>query len=272
MELKTLFEDRGFHLAHLNVRSLYPKIDILRYHLFSVENLDVLGISETWLNTNIHSDLVNIHGYHLIRHDRNWNHNPNVNEPKKGGGVSIYLKNHIVYDNQAFEKFNRSDKDIEAQWVQVKNNFTKDALLINVYRPPQGNVLDFVDYFENTLSTIDISKFDVFIMGDFNINIQNRNCDNARSLKSPMKTLGFNQLITQPTRIDQNNESCIYLIFSNCDYIAKAGVYSLNISDHELVYCTKKRKSPIHTKKDLVGRSYRNFDKNIFANLLNTCD
>ena len=41
-----------------------------------------------------------------------------------------------------------------------------------------------------------MGKFDISVMGDFNINVKTR-----------MKALGFNQLIKDPTRIDLRNES-----------------------------------------------------------------
>ena len=179
----------------------------------------------------------------------------------------MYIKQDLEYDTTLFKFFNRSDKDIECQWVHLKNKFTRDFIIVNIYRPPQGNIETFIDYFENTISTIDTSKLDIFIMGDFNINVQNRNCDKARSLKSMMKTLGLKQLISQPTRIDLNSKTCIDLIFTNCDYISNNGTFPMNISDHEMIYCTKKRNVVKNTKKEFIGRSYRNFDKAVFGNL-----
>ena len=86
-----------------------------------------------------------------------------------------------------------------------------------------------------------------------------------------MKTLGLKQLISQPTRIDHNSKTCIDLTFTNCDYLSNNGTFSLNISDHEMVYCTKKR-NVVKKKKEFIGRSYRNFDKVVFENLLNACN
>ena len=76
-----------------------------------------------------------------------------------------------------------------------------------------------------------------------------------------METLtGLKQLVSDPTRL----QNCIDLVFTNSSEIANAGVLPINISDHDLVFATKKK---IKTKKvqiDFYGRSYRNYDREAF--------
>ena len=184
----------------------------------------------------------------------------------------MYINQNLAFDTEKFRIFNRSNKDIEVQWIYIPNKFSKDSLILNLYRPPAGNVESFIETLENTLSVIEIEKFDVFVMGDFNVNIANANCGHARSLKTNMRLLGLKQLINNSTRIERNTESCIDLIFTNCDFVCSSGTYSLNLSDHELVFCTKKRTPILRPKVDFMGRSYRNFDPTTFANLMRNCD
>ena len=42
---------RGLHFVHLNIRSLWKKFDQTR-EILKDSNVDVLGISESWLNVN----------------------------------------------------------------------------------------------------------------------------------------------------------------------------------------------------------------------------
>ena len=45
---------RGSKVAHLNVRSLRNKVDLLRQDLTNDNAVDVLTLSKTWLNSFIH--------------------------------------------------------------------------------------------------------------------------------------------------------------------------------------------------------------------------
>ena len=56
----------------------------------------------------------------------------------------MYIQQDIVYDTTLFEFFNRSDKDMDCQWIHIKNKFTRDFVIVNVYRPPQGNIETFL--------------------------------------------------------------------------------------------------------------------------------
>ena len=60
---------RGTKYAHLNVRSLFPHLDLVSAF---IEPLDPLfcAVSETWLKPSIPSILVHIPGYSLYRQDR----------------------------------------------------------------------------------------------------------------------------------------------------------------------------------------------------------
>ena len=70
MELKDLFSPRGFHIAHLNIRSLFPKIDVFKYLVQSARDIDIVGVPETWLNDNLTSDFIDIQGYTFVRTDK----------------------------------------------------------------------------------------------------------------------------------------------------------------------------------------------------------
>ena len=52
-----------------NVMSLAPKIDELR-DVTTHANIDLICITETWLQNHIHDNVVSISGYNVIRRDR----------------------------------------------------------------------------------------------------------------------------------------------------------------------------------------------------------
>ena len=47
----------NFVIAHLNVRSLYPKLDMVN-QLITVNAIDILCVNETWLNPDISDSLI----------------------------------------------------------------------------------------------------------------------------------------------------------------------------------------------------------------------
>jgi exonuclease III len=62
----------GFKLASLNVTSLVKHIEELRI-LLANNMIDVLAINETRLDSTVSDDEVHIHGYEIVRRDRESN-------------------------------------------------------------------------------------------------------------------------------------------------------------------------------------------------------
>ena len=55
-------------IKHINAQSLLPKLDEIKY-LIENEDLDILCISETWLQPNILHGLIRIKNYNVFRND-----------------------------------------------------------------------------------------------------------------------------------------------------------------------------------------------------------
>jgi len=72
----------------------------------SNNNIHILAISETHLDSNIDNSLLHINRYNLYRYDRN----------AYGGGVAIYVQNHIP----AKIRNDFSCVGVEALWLQVQ--------------------------------------------------------------------------------------------------------------------------------------------------------
>ena len=78
---RDIFKISGFHLLHVNINSLLPKIDELRYAAKLI-NAAVRGIIELKLDNKILDSEIQIDNYQILRCDRN----------KNMGGVSCYLR------------------------------------------------------------------------------------------------------------------------------------------------------------------------------------
>ena len=81
-------------LPHLNVQSIRNRNHLIQVRELVVdEKLDILTLSETWLNSSTTNAEVKIQKYNIYRLDR---------KQKKGGGVCIYVRNDLIKDS--FEK------------------------------------------------------------------------------------------------------------------------------------------------------------------------
>ena len=71
------------------------------------------------------------------------------------------------------------------------------------------------------------------------------------------------QIIKEPTKISTNSSSTIDLILvSDEDKISQTGVLQLGISDHSLIYCTRRVvKAAINKHNTVKLRSMKNYDK-----------
>ena len=105
-------------------------------------------------------------------------------------------------------------------------------------------------------------KKDIFIMGDSNVNIHKKGSNESKELLNMMSSYGLKQYINEPTRL--SNNSCIDLLFTNCDYISRSGTLNLNYSDHQAIFITKKKQKQKSEKITFEGRSYKNYNKEQF--------
>ena len=87
-----------------------------------------------------------------------------------------------------------------------------------------------------------------------------------------LQQFGVSQIIKNPTHYGPAKDSIIDVIFTNSSCISKAGVGDVNLSDHEIVFCIRKK---INTKRNSInfrGRSYRNYDKDLLVQNCLECD
>ena len=73
-------------MIHININSLLPKLEEDRNFLTKVKP-SIFGISESKLDDSISNSEIKIHGYVVIRSDRN----------RHGGGVACYIKKELCF-------------------------------------------------------------------------------------------------------------------------------------------------------------------------------
>ena len=192
---------RGLHVAHLNVRSLLGKgkADLIR-HQIAESKIDVFTISESWLNKQIPDQQIEIPGYTVARLDREWGGQAG-GEPKKGGGLACFIKQGIKFSESRLKDRNISNKNLEMQWVQLEIPNIRPLVIVNIYRPPQGDYKECCTLLLEAFNAVDLKdNTDLFLLGDFNIDWDDKKNLSTKELLFTTGALGLKQLVGEPTR------------------------------------------------------------------------
>ena len=182
----------------------------------TLKNVDLICITETWLQSHIHNNIVSVPGYSIERRDRsNGQH----------GGVCIYIRNSIKYQ----VLHDMMNTEIEALWVKLRTSCLPRGIsciiLCNLYHPPSGNDQQAINYLYESLTTIEANfpSCGIILLGDFNKLITSR------------LTNGFKlyQIVKFPTR----GQNLLDLIFTNMKEFYKEPIKrpAFGLSDHDTI-------------------------------------
>ena len=239
-----------------NVRSLYNKIDTIKEEINNLAP-DVLNISETWLHNQTPDHFVHIPNYSIIRNDRSLTLHDGTT--KRGGGICTYIRQGLNFI--IIPEYSICTVDIEMSVIEYCLPHTRIIYILNVYRPPSGDVDNCIKYIQDCINKLRISgKIEFFIGGDFNIDVKSKNTNSSRKLLRFFKINQFKQNIVQITRPDSN--ATLDLIISNCEIVKETGTYDINVIDHLPVYAIRKKSKIIHEQTTFRGRSYKNLVEN----------
>lgn len=117
-------------MVHFNVRSLTNKFDDLIHYLNSFSfSFSLTALTETWLNESHINDETQIPGYRNIIVNR---------KHKKGGGVSLYIKDDFEYKIRNDSFIRNCSEDIGNIFIEihVTTNQGKNIIVGVIYRPP----------------------------------------------------------------------------------------------------------------------------------------
>ena len=221
----------GVNIGHVNIHSLPKKLDSIQ-DLLSHHSLSVLGITETDLSENRHSDdLITLPGFTCERRD----------------AIQHLHKGVIVYIHQAIadcvkRRLDLEIKSVECVWLEIRQYSQKPLLVGFLYRNPR-NKIDYdhswSDDFMQMMTMVSSCKLNLVLLGDFNIDLlkdQTEWCANTTAL-------GLNQLIITPTRIEKRGslitQTLIDHIYTNNTAIIQTPFASdICVSDHKPIICT----------------------------------
>ena len=260
-DLGHLSRAKGFKMVHMNVRSLPKEVKILLLD----SKIDVVTMSETWLNAAVNSATIQLKGYVEHRLDRVVGRKGK----KRGGGLLTYIKDEFASESEALPDISTSCLDIEAQWTILHRTHCKDVVICNVYRPPGGKLDKAVKYLNECLSCFDLSKVDIFILGDMNVDYKKKTSPIFKNLKFFVQSNGLTQVISNTTRNTNKGSSLLDVIITNSKYVSSSGTLNHFFSDRQPIFLVKKKKRDKRPHTEFRGRSYKNYDREAFkASLL----
>ena len=240
-----------FTVACFNIRSFFKHIDEF-LSLINCNNnsssFDVIILTETWLNKDV-VDLANIPGYDGYHCYRSSN---------KAGGVSIFVRNALISESI---DVNLSNNVIECLGIRLRNLANSEwTNILGLYRPPSGNLSQFISLLEEILSQSKFNSSNSIISGDFNVCLLREETSKPTSdLINLMHSFYFYSHIDKPTRVTDNSNSLIDHIWSNFPFGVSSNIIVSDITDHYPIYAcfNNFRKND----NDLVKIKFRDFSE-----------
>ena len=228
---------KQFKFCHSNVRSIKSagKIDEIQL-LAQSENLDIITISETWLDDSYPDQLLLIDNFQPpFRRDR---------RTGRGGGVMTYVKSSIP----CLRRLDLESNNSECIWMEASTLRGK-VLIGNYYRPP-GQSAEVRDAFLESLTTsvataMESNPFILIVTGDFNDRCAawdsaHSESELGLSLVNLVSQHNLFQLIDEPTRTSEYSNTLLDLIITDSPgLVLDSGTLApISNSDHSVVYCS----------------------------------
>ena len=262
VSLDDLKSIRGLKIAHLNIRSLRHKSDSLRLEGLDSNMIDILTLSETWLDESIQDFEISLPGFVCVRKDR-------IGAKKGYGGVAIFVRVGLPFRV-------RYDIDVgqsECLWIELTRAKCKPTIICSAYRAPDKNFDDFLSDLQSCMPALDLEKSDLVFLGDLNVNMLSNSkagSSEKQKLLNFMHTMDLTQLIKEPTRVTDTARSLIDVIFVYNEHrVVDSGIIPISLSDHYLIFCKLKVGIPKAKPRTMEYHSYKHFDVKSFNRYLN---
>lgn len=181
-ELDAIKAMHGLKLIHVNIRSLLPKLPLVKDSF-----LDIILLSESWLKQGIPDNILSVSGYNIVRKDRQTS--------KRGGGLCVYLNHNIVYEE--LRPINNGDgKNLEWLCLRLSIGGNKKQIILLLYRPPNGNPEEALQDIRAGLELLqrEHRNCEITVISDLNFDYTNVNCKYVKSLKMLETLFGIKQI------------------------------------------------------------------------------
>ena len=262
-------------ISHININSITAGDKLEKLQQFvDTNNVHILALTETKLNDNVATCQYKLERFHtpMTRH-----------RDRHGGGVALYMHKSLSYRRLHYLELG------DEEWIWARVKLPEIQLIVCcVYLPPNltsDRFQMFLDNLTEVTCKAKIENGETFILGDLNtgnIYLDDRYKNNSgitsfdRLLKDQAHILSLQQIIEQPTRINNYCSNLRDLIFTtNSNIITDSGTFSSFSSlDHLPIYVTINTTRPTTSKKPTRTFiwDYTNLNAPLLTNLLINTD
>ena len=151
------------------------------------------------------------------------------------------------------------------------------------YRPP--NQANFMELIVKSFSLLNLKDNELYLLGDFNIDLlQNGNyilnrkgmavCQGAvhtliNKYQELCQIFSLKQLIACPTRVTCNTSLTDHILTTSSEKIFQSGIIDCGVSDHQLIFCTRKvKRAKFNKHNNVFLRSLKHYTVNVFVEKL----
>ena len=183
-------------------------------------------------------------------------------------GVICYIRQDI--------SFNRIDikSDIEHIFLDLLLHNTKPILIGVMYRQlKQAGFLYKISI--DLESTLNFNKHETYISGDININLLHNGQTVPTGIQNYHDVCYIQSLIVKnATRITETSSSLLHHILTkSTDKIAQSGIINVGLSDHQMIFCTRKNiKIKTGEKTRIKIRSLKKYSQEKLLEDLTNCN
>ena len=202
------------------------------------------------------------------------------------GMVEEWLVSSLLHFNQCTD----IPQNFENIFIDILLPKTTPILFGVVFRPPSAS--NFLELLSNSISnSISFDAQEIFILGDININMLDKNnkfilnkgyrfSKEESNYTSPssltkkyiefLRTYGLTQIIKEPTRVTDKSATLLdHILVNTPSKITQSGVLPKALSDHDMIYCTRKHQAIKTGKHNTINlRSLKKYSKDIFLDQL----
>ena len=223
------------------------------------EDIDILCISESWLDSEIESPFFDIGNYSLFRCD---------GMKSRGSGSCIYAKT-ILKPQQIFPSDESVGKGVKVEmvWLKLQLKSLKSFIVGSIYKHPRSDCkIAALDFIEKTFQNVNVMKNSFYAFGDFNEDLLIEN----NKLTKIINRLCLTQLVQQETRITNKSGTLIDLAITNAPNSVLDIDVSPSVADHHEIKCTinllKEKFKPI----EITCRNMRLYSPENFVTALSS--
>lgn len=245
---------------YTNAQSLPNKIQELRYRC-SQTKPTLVGVTETWLSSNILDSEVCIEGYTMYRVDRSHG---------RGGGSILYIQNNLQITQV-------NDPTLvaipESVWCMVRGNSEKSCLIGVVYRSPNADENTNTCLIRGIQAACARHYNGLLLIGDFNYPL-----DENDNPQSPLSTqfwdtvneLGLTEHVQTVTRWKTNNRpSRLDLVLTSEPHMIESLRITdpLGSSDHATIEFRFVHATTFHRNEQTPRLDYRHANYDLMRQL-----